>query len=144
MQLPSGVYTKYNEAMSLFLTEFGTACYFVYLSTEVATNVDPIKNKLMASPYGTGGMKRGSELTKVVETREAATLRVYRDKKSFGKIGDIVVPEGGCVTIGAGSLLPSMRKASYLLVDSERFERIANPQTWGLNGEYSVCWWKLL
>ena len=150
MQIPSGVYTKYAEAMSMFIdtANFGVPCKLVYASVETLSATLPdVKQRLtMSPPVGSMGSVRGTETTRVVETVEEVTLRVYSDKKSFRKISDLVMPDGGCMTIAGLDLLDNFKRAQALIISSDRsseyrYIKIAEPLIWGLNGNYAVAYW---
>jgi hypothetical protein len=151
MEIPAILYTKYNEAMSLFLetANFGTPCKLVYQKISTLTSTPtPLRQRLTINgPQASqAGMLRGSEATKTVETTEDITLRVYGDKKSFDKIGAFDFIAGSCLTIGPLSLLDNIKKAHSIIINSDRdssqrFERGGEPQIWGLNGEYCAAHW---
>jgi len=154
MEIPAILYTKYNEAMSLFLAtaNFGTPCKLVYQKTSTLSSTPtPLRQRLTINgpQAGQAGMLRGSESTQTVETTESVTLRVYQDKKSFDKIGAFDFLAGSCMTIGPLSLLDNIKKANFIIINSNRdssnrFERGGEPQIWGLNNEYCVAYWTKL
>ena len=154
MEIPAILYTKYNEAMSLFLetSNFGIPCKLVYQKTSaLASTPIPLRQRLTINgPQASqAGMLRGSESTQTVETTESVTLRVYTDKKSFDKIGAFDFLAGSCMTIGPLSLLDNIKKANFIIINSNRdssnrFERGGEPQIWGLNKEYCVAYWTKL
>tara|TARA_B100002052_G_scaffold280086_1_gene287915 strand:+ start:366 stop:842 length:477 start_codon:yes stop_codon:yes gene_type:complete len=155
MAIPSGVFTKYAEVADtmLSLSGFGTACKLVY-TEKIQTIVDVVpdikQRKLMnlqkTSPDS--GFKRGSTSFKTVETTEDITLRVYWDKKDFKKFGNIEVPDGGMMTIGAYSDLQKITRAKALLINTDktghiewRFTKNSEPTIHGLDGNYFMCSW---
>lgn len=151
MEIPAILYTKYNEAMSLFLStdNFGIPCKLVYQKTSTLSSAPiPLRQRLTINgpQAGQAGMLRGSEATQTIETTEDITLRVYYDKKSFDKIGLFDFLSGSCMTIGPLLLLDNIKKAHSLIVNSnrdssQRFERAGEPQIWGLNGQYCAAYW---
>lgn len=150
MQIPSAVYTKYAEAMSMFSSadNFGIPCKLVYQKIETLSGSPPdIRQKLTMSPQaGQAGMIRGSETTKLVETTENITLRVYSDKKSFEKIGNFEYAAGSCLTIGTISQMEKLKRAFALIIHSgaegeSRLQRSGEVLVWGLNGDYCVAYW---
>ena len=107
MEIPSNVYTKYAEAMTMFAlsTNFGVVCQLVYQKiSPISSAPADIRQRLTMSPQaGQAGMLRGGEATKTVETLEEITLRVYSDKKSFEKVGGFDYAAGSCITIGTSA-----------------------------------------
>jgi hypothetical protein len=150
MQIPANVYTKYAEAMSLFssLDNFGVPCQLVYQKTSlIASTPTEIRQRLtMTPPVGQAGMIRGGEATKLVETTESITLRVYSDKKSFDKVGAFDFVSGSCMTIGTIAQMDNLRRASFIIINSGssgemKLQRSGEVLIWGLNGEYCVAHW---
>ena len=150
MQIPSGVYTKYAEAMSMFIdvANFGTPCKLIYASVETSsiTLPDVRQHLTMSPPAGKMGSVRGTETTRIVGTMEEVVLRAYWDKKSFRKISDIDMPDGGCMTIAGLDLLDNFKRAQALIISSDRsseyrYVKIAEPLVWGLNSNYAVAYW---
>ncbi len=145
MQIPSNIYTKYAEAMSMFsLTDnFGVVCQLVYQKImPISSTPADIRQRLTMNPQtGQAGMLRGGEATKVVETTEDITLRVYSDKKSFEKIGGFDYAAGSCMTIGTAAQMENIRKADFIIIDKDRLQRSGEVLVWGLNGEYCVAYW---
>jgi hypothetical protein len=91
-------------------------------------------------------MIRGSEATKLVETTESITLRVYSDKKSFDKVGAFEFIAGSCMTIGTIAQMDNLRRASFIIINSGssgemKLQRSGEVLIWGLNGEYCVAYW---
>lgn len=151
MQIPSNVYTKYAEAMTMFnlTSNFGVRCTLVYKKIAPLASTPPnVKQRLTMQPEaGQAGMLRGGEATKTVETTENITLRVYSDKKSFEKIGAFEFVAGSCMTIGTLAQMDNLRRASSILIYSDkssdnRLERSGEVLIWGLNGDYCVAYWK--
>lgn len=150
MQIPSSVYTKYAEAMTMFSStdNFGVQCTLVYERiVSLTTTPSDIRQRLTMNPQGgQAGMIRGSEATKVVETTETMTLRVYSDKKSFEKIGAFDFVSGSCMTIGTLTQMDNLRRAAALIINhgaegEARLHRSGEVLVWGLNGEYCVAHW---
>lgn len=150
MQIPSSVYTKYAEAMSLFSStdNFGVQCTLVYQRVVPLVGSPPeVRQRLTMTPQvGQAGMIRGGEATKMVETTESVTLRVYSDKKSFEKIGFFEYAAGSCMTIGTLAQMDNLRRAKYLVIyhgseGETRLQRSGEVLVWGLNGEYCVAYW---
>jgi hypothetical protein len=91
-------------------------------------------------------MIRGGEATKLVETTEDVTLRVYSDKKSFDKVGAFEFIAGSCMTIGTLAQMDNLRRASAIVINSGssgemRLQRSGEVLVWGLNTEYCVAYW---
>lgn len=150
MQIPSAVYAKYAEAMTMFslTTNFGISCKLVYQKIEPLSASPPdIRQRLTMSPQmGQAGMLRGGEATKLVETTEDITLRVYSDKKSFEKIGHFDYAAGSCLTIGTLAQMEDLKRAFALIINAgsegeSRLQRSGEVLVWGLNGEYCVAHW---
>jgi len=153
MEIPSRVYSKYAEAMTMFslVANFGVVCSLVYKDispiSPISTTPSDIRQRLTMNPQaGQAGMLRGSEATKLVETTEDITLRVYSDKKSFEKIGGFDFVAGSCLTIGTLAQMEKLKRASALIINrgaegESRLERSGEVLTWGLNGEYCVAHW---
>jgi hypothetical protein len=150
MEIPSNVYTKYAEAMTMFslVGNFGVPCLLVYQKiSPISTTPADIRQRLTINPQaGQAGMIRGGEATKLVETTESITLRVYSDKKSFDKIGHFEFSAGSCLTIGTIAQMEQLKRASALIIHSgsngeSRLERSGEVLIWGLNGEYCVAHW---
>ena len=151
MQIPSNVYSKYDEVMTMFAdsANFGVACKLVYKSIETITSSVPeVKQRLtMSAPHSQAGASRGTETTKIVETFEEVTFRLYWDKKNFAKISSIQIPEGGCMAIAPLSYIDNIRKCHQMMIYTNRendlrFAKIAEPTIWGLNGSYCVSYWE--
>jgi hypothetical protein len=146
MQIPSNVYTKYDEAMSMFssLDNFGVACQLVYQKiSPISSTPADIRQRLTMNPQaGQAGMVRGGEATKVVETTQDITLRVYSDKKSFEKVGGFDYAAGSCMTIGTSAQTEDIRKADYIIIDKVRLQRSGEVLVWGLNTDYCIAHWK--
>lgn len=150
MQIPTNVYAKYTEAMSLFSStdNFGVQCAIVYQKiTSLSSAPADIRQRLTMNPQvGQAGMIRGGEATKLVETTENIILRVYSDKKSFERIGGFDFIAGSCLTIGTLDQMESLRKASALIISSGssgemRLQRSGEVLVWGLNTQYCVANW---
>ena len=150
MQIPTSVYTKYAEAMAMFssLDNFGVQCTLIYQKV-VPLSVDPsvLKQKLtMQQKMGQAGVLRGGESTKTIEVSESIVLRVYEDKKSFIRIGNFEYSAGSCLTIGTLAQMEDLRKANYLIINSDRssqdrLQRSGEVLKWGLNTDYCVAHW---
>lgn len=149
MQIPSNVYTKYAEAMSLFAetANFGVLCKLVYKKTGIVTSIPDIKKRLTLGPNGgQSGMLRGTEATRIEETYEEVTLRIYTDKKTFDKVGSYEFLAGSCLSIGPLSLMDNLKRADSMVIFSDRssdqiYERSGEVQIWGLDGNYCVAYW---
>lgn len=153
--IPSGVFTKYAEFADAMLASsgFGMSCKLVYTDKiqVIDSSVPEIKQrKLMnlqnVSPQS--GFKRGETSYKTVETTENITLRVYWDKKDFKRFGNIEVPDGAVMTIGAYADLSKINRANKLLLNTDRtghvewsFTKVSEPILHGLNQNYFMCFW---
>jgi len=153
--IPSGVFTKYAEFADAMLASdgFGMSCKLVYTDKiqVIDNNVPEIKQrKLMnlqnVSPQS--GFKRGDVSYKTVETTENIILRVYWDKKDFKRFGNIEVPDGAVMTIGAYADLSKINRAKELLLNTDRtghtewsFTKASEPTLHGLNQNYFMCFW---
>jgi len=151
MKIPANIFSKFDEVTDLMRSAdvFGRTCKLVFESVVTTTTTVPsIKRHLtMSPPAGIAGSLRGSESTKTVETTEEIILRVYWSKKDFSKIGNILVPEGGCLTICEIGKLESLAKAKFLLVytDIEQSElkmaKLSEPVVYGLSKKEAICFW---
>ena len=150
MIIPTNVYTKYAEAMSMFssLDNFGVQCTLVYQKiAAISGTPDDIRQRLTMTPQvGQAGMIRGSEATRLVETTSNITLRVYTDKKSFEKIGGFDFVAGSCLTIGTLAQMDDLTRASALIIHAgsigeSRLQRSGEVLIWGLNSDYCVAHW---
>lgn len=151
MRIPSAVYTKYAEAMTMFSStdNFGVQCSLVYQKIEtLSSSPSEIRQRLTMSPQvGQAGMIRGSEATKLVETTQSIVLRVYSDKKSFERIGGFEFAPGSCLTIGTLSQMEDLKRATALIINhgldgESRLERSGEVLIWGLNSDYCVAHWR--
>jgi len=155
ISIPSGVFTKYAEFADAMLASsgFGMSCKLVY-TEKIETIVDvvpDIKQRKLMNLQNTSpdsGFKRGSTSFKTVETTEDITLRVYWDKKDFKKFGNIEVPDGGIMTIGAYADLQKINRAKALLINTDRtghaewrFTKNGEPILHGLDQKYFMCFW---
>lgn len=153
--IPSQVFTKYAEFADAMLASsgFGVACKLVYMEKiEVIDNDVPnLKQRKLMNLQNTApdsGFRRGDKSFRTVETTEDITLRVYWDKKDFKKFGNIEVPDGSIMTIGAYVDLQKLSKAKALLIETDKtghvewkFVRSSEPTLHGLNQNYVMCFW---
>jgi hypothetical protein len=153
--IPSGVFTKYAEFADAMLASsgFGVSCKLVY--TEKIQTIDQtvpeIKQRKLMNLQDTSpdsGFKRGTTSFKTIENTEDITLRVYWDKKDFKKFGNIEVPDGSVMTIGAYSDLIKINRAKALLINTDktgntewRFTKSSEPTLHGLDNNYFMCFW---
>jgi hypothetical protein len=153
--IPSGVFTKYAEFADAMLASsgFGVSCKLVY--TEKIQTIDQtvpeIKQRKLMNLQDTSpdsGFKRGTTSFKTIENTEDITLRVYWDKKDFKKFGNIEVPDGSVMTIGAYSDLIKINRAKALLINTDktgntewRFTKSSEPTLHGLDNHYFMCFW---
>lgn len=153
--IPSGVFTKYAEFADAMLASsgFGISCKLVY--TEKIQTIDQtvpeIKQRKLMNLQDTSpdsGFKRGTTSFKTIENTEDITLRVYWDKKDFKKFGNIEVPDGSVMTIGAYSDLIKINRAKALLINTDktgntewRFTKSSEPTLHGLDNNYFMCFW---
>ena len=144
MIIPSGVFNKYAEVADLMLSSsaFGKTCTLVYTETLVSGGSN--SNLSQRRTFNSTG-PRGDEITTLTETTEDVVLRVYWDKKSFAKIGEIELPDGSCMTIAPSSLRAKLEKAVYLRIFSSdavhQFSKAAESKPWGLDSNYIVSYW---
>lgn len=153
--IPSQVFTKYAEFADAMLASsgFGVSCKLVY-TDKIQVIDDTVPNlkqrKLMnlqdTSPVS--GFKRGETSFKTIETTEDITLRVYWDKKDFKKFGNIEVPDGAIMTIGAYADLQKISRAKAIIIETAktghvewRFAKSAEPTLHGLDQNYVMCFW---
>lgn len=153
--IPQIVFSKYTEFADAMLatTGFGVTCKLVYVEEiQTINNVVPnIKQRKVMDLQGISpdsGFKRGSTSFKTVETTEDVTLRVYWDKKDFKKFGNIDVPDGSVMTIGAYADLAKVNRAKALLIYPEqaghaewRFVKSSEATLHGLTNQYFMCFW---
>lgn len=153
--IPSGVFTKYAEFADAMLASsgFGISCKLVY--TEKIQTIDQtvpnIKQRKLMNLQDTSpdsGFRRATTSFKTVENTEDITLRVYWDKKDFKKFGNIEVPDGAIMTIGAYSDLTKINRAKALLIHTDRtgnvewrFTKSSEPTLHGLDSNYFMCFW---
>jgi hypothetical protein len=153
--IPSGVFTKYAEFADAMLASsgFGISCKLVY--TEKIQTIDQtvpnIKQRKLMNLQDTSpdsGFRRATNSFKTVENTEDITLRVYWDKKDFKKFGNIEVPDGAIMTIGAYSDLTKINRAKALLINTDRtgnvewrFTKSSEPTLHGLDSNYFMCFW---
>lgn len=153
--IPSQIFTKYAEFADAMLATsgFGVNCKLVYTDKiqvidETVPNLKQRKLMNLQDTSPDSGFKRGDTSFKTVETTEDITLRVYWDKKDFKKFGNIEVPDGAIMTIGAYADLQKLSRAKALLIETDktghvewRFVRSAEPTLHGLNQNYVMCFW---
>lgn len=153
--IPSQLFTKYAEFADAMLATsgFGVNCKLVYTEKiQVIDDVVPnLKQRKLMNLQDTSpdsGFKRGDTSFKTVETTEDITLRVYWDKKDFKKFGNIEVPDGAIMTIGAYADLQKLSRAKALIIETAktghvewRFVRSAEPTLHGLDQNYVMCFW---
>lgn len=153
--IPSQLFTKYAEFADAMLATsgFGVNCKLVYMEKiQVIDDVVPnLKQRKLMNLQDTSpdsGFKRGDTSFKTVETTEDITLRVYWDKKDFKKFGNIEVPDGAIMTIGAYADLQKLSRAKTLIIETAktghvewRFVRSAEPTLHGLDQNYVMCFW---
>jgi hypothetical protein len=153
--IPSGVFSKYAEFADAMLASsgFGVSCKLVYTEKiEVINQVVPaIKQRKVMNIQDTSpdsGFRRSDTSFKTVENTENITLRVYWDKKDFKKFGNIEVPDGSIMTIGAYSNLQKINRAKALLINTDktgnvewRFVKTSEPTLHGLDNNYFMCFW---
>jgi hypothetical protein len=153
--IPSGVFTKYAEFADAMLASsgFGISCKLIY--TEKIQTIDQtvpnIKQRKLMNLQDTSpdsGFRRGTTSFKTVENTEDITLRVYWDKKDFKKFGNIEVPDGSVMTIGAYADLTKINRAKALIINTDRtgnvewkFVRSSEPTLHGLDNNYFMCFW---
>jgi len=154
--IPSGLFTKYAELADqmLALTGFGTQCKLVYTDKIelMDYSVPDFKQKKVFDLQKTNpssGFGRGNKKFKTVETTEDITLRIYWDEKDFKKFGNIHMPDGSVMAIGKYSELAKIRKAAFLLIQTDKtdhaawkFEKAAEPTIHGLDKGYLISYWK--
>jgi len=153
--IPSQVFTKYAELADAMLASsgFGASCKLVYTDKiqvidETVPNLKQRKLMNLQNTSPDSGFKRGETSFKTVETTEDITLRVYWDKKDFKKFGNIEVPDGAIMTIGAYADLQKISRAKALLIKTDKtghvewkFVRSSEPTLHGLNQNYVMSFW---
>ena len=155
INIPSDVFSKYEEFADAMIADFGVACKLVYIEQvqEITESVPRAKQRRtmdIQDRNDPAGFARGSDTYKTVENTENITLRVYWNKKDWVKIGDLNLPDGAIQTIGYLTDLTKINKAASLIVNSDndgyrefRFVKAAEPTPWGLQKDrYCVCHWK--
>ena len=149
--IPSGVFQKYSTFADAMILELGEDCSLVYPDTLVPTarTVPTIKQQKTFLIEPVGEFARSADEYSSQENRETVRMRVYWDSKSFKKIAEIAVPQGGVMCIGKLAILPKIRKATALIIhkvtdgshEEYRFEKIGEPQLHGLNNNYVMSIW---
>jgi hypothetical protein len=153
--IPSGVFTKYTEFADAMLASsgFGTSCKLVYTEKiqVIDDTVPNLKQRKIMNLQNTSpdsGFRRGNTSFKTVESTEDITLRVYWDKKDFKKFGNIEVPDGSVMTIGAYSDLQKVNRAKELLINTDKtgnvewkFTKTSEPTLHGFSNNYFMCFW---
>ena len=143
INIPSGVFSVYNEAISLFtrtaklvFPEKREQCPNCFLDT-MGTSTRSVSIYRSGGPYP---FERGMPCPycegkgyKAVETSEDVSLRIYYDRKSWVSIGvPINIPEGAIQTICDMADLPKLAKCKYMIPEydgiqnydtSARYER---------------------
>lgn len=151
LSIPSGIFTKYEEAMTLIggLSGFGIPCSLVYdESVEETTGVPQVKQRKVMNLEGGSSFNRAGTSFKSIETTEDITLRVYWTKKDFKKMGYLEAPDNSILTIGSISDLPKINRCKALLVQTDktgnvewRFVRSSEPEVHGLTSNHFICLW---
>ena len=165
LSIPSGVFSVYNEAVSLFtrtaklvFPEKKEQCPNCYLDT-MGTRNRSVSYYRAGGPYpferGMPCPYCGGKGYKAVEVTEAVSLRIYYDQKSWVNIGvPINVPDGAIQTICDMANLASVEKCKYMIPEydgiqnydtSARYERdgVSIPQGFKQNPtKYAVTFWK--
>lgn len=155
ISIPSGVFTKYAEFADAMLASngFGMSCKLVYnekiqVNSQSVPNVKQRKMLNLQNASPNAGFSRGDVEFKTIETVEDITLRVYWDKKDFKKFGNIEVPDGAIMTIGAYANLAKINKAKALRINTDRtghaeweFVKNSEPTLHGLDQNYFMCFW---
>lgn len=144
--IPSGVFNKYREVATYMETPecFGTSCKLVFVSKIVSSQQESFGKRLTIRP--TGG-DRSTEYTDYQEYTEDVVLRVYWDKSSFNKFGNIIIPDGGCMTVCTIDNYDKINKASFLLIFTDlhqtlKFEKASEISPYGLDNKSISCVWK--
>jgi hypothetical protein len=155
ISIPSGVFTKYKEFADEMITSFGVSCSLIYthqveVITESVPTVKQRRSLNIQNRNESAGFSRGSSTFKTVENTDTLTMRVYRNKKDFIKIGQIDVPDGAIQTISYLSDLPKLNRAIALITDTQlsahetyRYVKVSEPVPHGLEHDrYIICLWK--
>ena len=152
VSIPDDVFSLYKEFSDEMITSFGVDCKIHYVK-KIQTTVNSIptvkKSKSMRTYNKTEDFIQNTNYESV-ETTEIIKLRTYWTRKDFKKVADIVIPDGGIMTIGYLSDLPKIRSCEYMTPNIEnedylnyRFTRIGNPIPWGIKKDrYFVCGWE--
>lgn len=154
INIPSTVFTKYQEFADGMISNFGINCQLVYTEKveEITESVPRVKQRRslnIQNRNDPAAFARGSKKYKTVENTEDIKLRVYWNRKDWVKIGEIDVPDGAIQTIGYLTDLPKVNKAKSLIVNTdvsgyERYDfvKTAEPFPYGLQqNRYFVCFW---
>lgn len=152
VSIPEDVFTKYHEFADEMITSFGVDCSIHYVKKISVSEADVGNINISKSlrPFDKRKEFKQSTSYSTTETSENIKLRVYWDRKSFKKISDLVIPDGGIMTIGYLTDLPKIRSCEYMKpnISNEaylgyKFERTDNPIPWGIRKDrYFVCGWK--
>ena len=152
MLIPSGVFAKYDSVATDMILELGENCTIIYPDTIVTTSrtVSPIRQQktMFINPAGPE-FSRGDEEFATVQNVEDVKMRVYWDQKSYKKLSDLAIPQGGVMCIGKLVVLPKIRKATSLIIhkvadgshEEYKFDKFAEPQLHGLNNNFVISFW---
>jgi hypothetical protein len=163
INIPEGVYTKFNEAVDAMITEFGVPCTLVYPEKQVAcTNciTDTIGRK-SGNRYRTGGpipFARGMVCPlchgkgfKGTENTDEITMRIYWSKRDWVNTGiQLDIPNNVVQTITYLKHLPKINKAKEVLINKNieghkilRYIKTGESITHGLqHNRYIVTYWR--
>lgn len=145
------IFDKYNEFADEMIASFGVLCGVYYVNKIVQSgSVDNVKISKSLRPFDKRDEFKQTDSYTTSETSENIRLRVYWDRKSFKKIGDMVIPDGGIMTIGYLSDMPKLRSCEYLKPNIENeaylgyeFKKLTAPIPWAFKKErYCVCGWE--
>ena len=152
VSIPAKVFSLYREFADEMITSFGVNCRLHYVKRIQSTvnAVPAVKKSKSMRTYNKRDDFVQTTNYESVETTEDIKLRVYWTAKDFRTIADLVVPDGGMMTIGYATDLPKIRSCEYITPNTEneaylgsRFVRSGNPIPWGIKKDrYFVCVWK--
>jgi len=152
VSIPNDVFSLYKEFADEMITSFGVNCQLNYIQ-KIQSTVSSVptvkKSKSMRTYNKTEEFVQNSNYESV-RTTDDVKLRVYWTRKDFKKISDIVIPDGGIMTIGYLSDLPKVRSCEFMVPNTEqeaylgvKFIRVGQPIPWGIKKDrYFVCGWE--
>ena len=140
INIPSGIFGIYNEAVDSFIDDLGVNCKIYYhKSRENCSNCVNNKNYYggLSSFSNANCSYCGGDGYRETQSTDTIKLRIYPNKNSWIKIGDIVnAPDGTVQVIGYLSDVPKMRSADYIVTNIDQSQILF--QKYSLHGEINT------